>query len=45
MLRRTQVRGYMEDVMLIEHHGERTKIFKLELNEKNLEETTKTEIF
>ena len=42
MVRRTQVRGYKEEVIFIEDQGERDKVFKLELNEKNLQETVKT---
>ena len=45
MLRRTQVRGYKEDVIFAEYHVDCTKIFKLEINDKNLQETVKTEIF
>ena len=45
MVRRIQVRGYKEEVIFIETHGERDKIVKLELNEKNLQETVKTDMF
>ena len=45
MVRRVMCRGYKEDVIFAETHGDRDKVFKLELNEKNHIETVKNEIF
>jgi hypothetical protein len=45
MIRRLQIRGFAEEVLFAERHGDKDKVFKLHLNDKQDHEIEKTELF
>ena len=45
MVRTIQVRGYKEEVIFIENHGDNDKVIQLQINKNNLQETERFEVF